>query len=147
MAGSAEMKLVFRLAGVGFSLPVNQLVEIVDLEKKPTVSRKKDAPPLPQADFRGELISVVNIANQLGLKAAPARDSLTMLVLHGELGSWGALVDSIEGIRPDIEFKELILSPLFSLGGAQLYDKIDVWREEPLIRWEPDLFAPKGDAA
>jgi purine-binding chemotaxis protein CheW len=147
MAGSAEMKLVFRLAGLGFSLPVNQLVEIVDLEKKPTVSRKKDAPPLPQADFRGDKISVVNVAEQLGLKASPAKGSLTMLVLHGELGSWGALVDSIEGIRPDGEFQELTLSPFFSLGGAQLYDKIDVWRDEPLIRWEPDRFAPKGESA
>lgn len=145
MADSAEMKLVFRLDGIGFSLSVNLLVEIVELDKKPRVSRKKDAPPWPQVDFRGEPIPVVDIAKRFDLNPSPDGDSQAMLVLHGELGRWGALVHTIEGIRPNGEFSERSLSPLFSLGGDTLYDSIDVWRDEPLIRLEPDRFAPQGE--
>lgn len=146
MTGSAEMKLVFRLGGIGFSLPVNLLVEIVELEKKPQVSRKKDAPSWPVVDFRGESIPVIDIAATFNL-STPTKDSLTMLVLHGELGRWGTLVHEVEGIRPRSEFAEKGLSPLFSLAGETLYDKIDIWRDEPLIQLEPDRFAPQGVAA
>ncbi len=138
------MKLVFRLAGIGFSLPVNLLVEIVELQEPPKVPRTKDAPPHPVSSFRGEAIPVVNVAEQFGIPKV-SRQGLTMLVLHGELGQWGMLVDDIVGIRPRIEFAEKDLSPLFSLGDRALYDKIDVWRTEPLVRFEPDRFAPRGD--
>lgn len=144
MTGSAEMKLVFRLDGIGFSLSVNLLVEIVELDESPRASQKKDAPPWPQVDFRGDLIPVIDVARHLGLNMAPDGSSVAMLVLHGELGRWGALVHAIEGIRPNAEFEERILSPLFSLGEEALYDTIDVWREEPLVQFEPDRFAPQG---
>ena len=146
MTGSAEMKLVFRLDGIGFSLSVNLLVEIVELDGKPKLSRKKDAPPWPQAEFRGEMIPVVDIAECVGIKGKPRAGAFTMLVLHGEIGLWGALVHTVEGIRPNGEFEERTLSPLFSLGGASLYDSVDIWREEPLIQLAPDRFAPQGGA-
>ena len=146
MTGSAEMKLVFRLDGIGYSLPVNLLVEIVELEKLPTVSRKKGASPWPQVDFRGEPIPVIDIAERFGLTVTRG-SALTMLVLHGELGRWGVLVQTVEGVRPNSEFVERGLSPLFSLAGGALYDKIDIWRSEPLIQLEPDRFAPRGEAA
>jgi len=145
MTGSAEMKLVFRLAEVGFSLPVNLLVEIVELEKAPRVSRRKDAPPWPEVDYRDEKIPVVDIAKAFGLDKN-AGSALTMLVLHGELGRWGTLAHEIEGIRPASEFEERGLSPLFSLAGETLYDKIDIWRSEPLIQLEPERFAPQGES-
>ena len=147
MAGSTEMTLVFRLDGVGFSLSVKLLGEIVQLEKMPRVSRKKDAPPWPLAEFRDETIPVVDLGQYFGVSSTVKDDDLTMLVLHGELGYWGAMVSMIEGVRPNAEFEELTLSPLFSLGGAAHYDKIDVWRGEPLIRLDPDRFAPQGDQA
>ena len=145
MAGSTEMKLVFRLDGIGFSLSVNLLVEIVQLNNKPRVSRKKDAPPWPLAEFRNESIPVVDLGSFFNLSAPVDEGELTMLVLHGELGHWGTLVSAIEGVRPNSEFNEQTLSPLFSLGGESLYDNIDIWRGEPLIRLDPDRFAPRGD--
>lgn len=146
MTGSAEMKLIFRLEGVGFSLPVNLLVEIVELEVKPQRSTEKDSPPWPQIDFRGSSIPVIDLAGSFGLSEAPEGEELTMLVLYGELGCWGALVREVEGIRANAEFEERKLSPLFSLGGGNLYDNIDIWRSEPLIQFDPDRFAPRGDA-
>jgi len=144
MSGSAEMKLVFRLAGIGFTLPVNLLVEIVELESSPRMSRKKETSPFPLSAFRGEEIPVVNVAGRFGLSSA-SESAVTMAVLYGELGHWGMLLDEVVGIRPAGEFSELSLSPLFSLGDTTLYDKIDVWRAEPLVRFEPDRFAPQGD--
>jgi len=145
MTGSAEMKLIFRLNGIGFSLPVNLLVEIVELEKKPRKSSAKDAPPWPQTDFRGVKIPVIDIAQAFNLASAPEGTSFAMLVLYGELGHWGALVHDVEGIRANVEFEERNLSPLFSLGGGNLYDNIDIWRNEPLIQFEPERLAPRGD--
>jgi len=146
MTGSAEMKLVFRLAGIGFSLPVNLLVEIVELEERPRKSTGDDASPWAQVTFRGEDVPLIDIAQNFGLSAPLEGSSMTMLVLHGELGHWGALVHAVEGIRSKGEFEERVLSPLFSLGGGNLYDTIDYWRDEPLIQFEPERFAPAGDA-
>lgn len=145
MTGSTEMKLVFRLAGIGFSLPVNLLVEIVELERAPGMPVGDDAKARPLVEFRGAEVPVVDIAQAFELPAAPEGSSLTMLVLHGELGHWGALVHAVEGIRSNSEFEERNLSPLFSLGGGKLYDNIDTWRDEPLIQFEPERFAPGGD--
>jgi len=146
MASTAEMKLVFRLDTIGFSLPVNLLVEVVELDKKPRLSRKKDAPAYPQVEFRGEAIPVVDLSGGFGLPAGKG-EARSMLVMYGELGYWGGLVDVVEGIRPAAEFIERGLSPLFALGESTLYDKIDVWRGEPLVQLVPDRLAPRGVAS
>jgi len=142
MAGAAEMKLVFRLEKIGFSLPVSLLVEVVELDQKPRVSRKKDASPYPQVEFRGEAIPVVDLSGCFGLPASKS-GTRSMLVLYGELGFWGGVVDTVEGIRPAAEFAECGLSPLFALGEGTLYDKIDIWRSEPLIQLVPDRLEPQ----
>ncbi len=129
--GQVAMKLVFRMAGVGFSLPVASLVEIRE-------GIEGGAPGHPAAaeflELRGEMIPLRDLRSRLALPDVPGdKGKLRALVLVGTDGPWGVLVDRVEGIFPEADFRPLGLPLVFSCSDSRPYERLDLWRGEPLV--------------
>lgn len=129
--GLVEMKLVFRIAGVGFSLPLESLIEV-----REGMEEFGEIPP-PASDcleLRGDSIPLRDLRRRLALPDFFAdRDTLKALILAGSDGPWGILVDRVEGIFSLAEFKPKALPLAFGGSESRPYDRIELWRDEPLV--------------
>lgn len=137
MTTPAGMKLVFRLGGIGFSLPIEGLVEIRD-DAVPTLDRSKADPAaqlLGHLSHRGAPIPVRSLGARLGLDV-PVCEGAVVLVLPGEAGTWGVAADSVEGIFPATEFLSRRLPPLLTGRRPLPCSHCDLWRDEPLLSCE-----------
>jgi len=144
MLDAERMKLVFRLGGVGFSLPVDHLVEIrqgpagwIDREAADT-----ETGLLGHVHQLNGTLPVINLCRCIGLSDSRLLDDLTLLVLPGRMGHLGVVVDVVEGFFPADEFAPLALPPLLEGRVPPAYGGFDMWRSELLIagdasRWEP----------
>lgn len=134
MTGSDGMKLIFRLGGIGFSLPIEGLLEIRD-DAADTLDRSTaDATALLLGHLpgRGAAVPVRDLGTRLGLDV-PFGEGTVVLVLTGETGVWGIAADRVEGIFPAAEFLSRLLPPLL-IGRQPLpCTHCDLWRGEPLL--------------
>lgn len=131
----AAMKMVFRLQGIGFSLPVEDLIEI----------REGDDGLLDSSTFqpercilgtlrhRDEVILVRDLHKCLQMPAPEPGSDLPVLVLIGAEGPWGARVEEVCGIFPAAELRSLPLPALLSRPLRQPFDFLEIWRNEPLV--------------
>lgn len=115
MTDSADMQLVFRLAGVGFALPIDDLVEI------------REAGNFGEA---GDAPERLDLAAGLGLEAPVSGGAL--LVLCGEAGPWMTAVERIEGIFPAGDLRYLSMPPLLQRDVTLPFEVLALWRQEPL---------------
>lgn len=122
MTDAAHMQLVFRLGGMGFVLPIGDLVEVRD-----TVS---PAPADPAGDSSGPP-EVFDLRSQFGLPG-PAGAEGPLLVLCGRRGPWMLSVDRVEGIFPAAEFTLRPLPELLSRTESGPCRELALWREEAL---------------
>ena len=122
MTDSAQMQLVFRLAGIGFVLPIGDLVEVREAATATGAGLVDDA---------GEPMELTDLRTRLGLPAAkPTRGPL--LVLCGRSRPWVLAVDSVEGIFPGGDFSMRPLPALLAREAPGTFRELAVWREEPL---------------
>jgi len=143
MLDAERMKLVFRLGGIGFSLPVDHLVEIRQgpagwLEPDPA-ARKTGL--LGRFHQGKDSLSVLDLGRCLGLPPGPVPEPLTLLVVPGKNGPFGIVAERIEGFFKAEEFVPLGLPPLLQGRVPAVYNGFDLWRSELLIagdaaRWE-----------
>lgn len=123
MIDSAQMQLVFRLAGIGFVLPIGDLVEVREAAATATGACS--------VDDAGEPMASTDLRTRLGLPAArPIRGPL--LVLCGRSSPWVLAVDSVEGIFPGGDFSRRPLPALLAREAPETFRELAVWREEPL---------------
>ncbi len=138
MTGSVKMKLVFRLAEIGFALSVADLVEI--LEGTVSGLDRSAADPsrlvIGALAHRGDLIPVKDLRKRFGLREQPVVSDRPVLILSGEEGPWGIIVDRVEGIFPDAEFDARPLPPLFAAQPFLPFDRLVVRKDEPLVLCE-----------
>ncbi|KIH76818.1 purine-binding chemotaxis protein CheW [Geoalkalibacter ferrihydriticus] len=136
MIVAQDMKLVFRLGGMGFSVGVSHVLEILDCGFSDLVLG--DA-PLPRLSLgriahRGWDFEVFDGRRLFDLAPREGRSRLTVLVITVGESPFGLAVDRVQGIFPGSEFA---LRPLPPLLAAQepfpLYQTLDVWRGEPLV--------------
>lgn len=136
MINSSGKRLVFRLADIGFSLPIENLLEILEVDEGTLDETAADANLglLGLVAFRDEAIYLRDIYSHLGLTTL-ARPGL-YLVVAGSDGAWALPVDRIEGIFAASEFRLRSLPSL--LTSAPLpFANVDLWRGEPLVRFDP----------
>jgi len=137
MPRSAGMNLVFRLGKYGFSLSVDDLVEIREEPASQLVGAANIPVPyhLGTLTYRGQEISVIDLRGLLRISAVPDfGDLLTLLVLVGESGLWGIPVSRVEGIFPLAAFSPCRAPLLSMLPGPRPYRTLELWREELLVR-------------
>ena len=129
------MKLVFRLHGVGFSLPVEDLVEI--REKDADRLDRSAADPgihlLGTVAHRGDTILVRDLHSRMALPLPASHEPLPLLVLVGAAGPWAGLVEEVRGIFPAKEFLPRPVPFLLSRPKRQPFGWLDIWRDEPLV--------------
>ena len=123
MTESADMQLVFRLAGRGFVLSIGDVVEIREAAASAT-----DAMP---CDAAGVPLEVIDLRLRLELPEAASGSSL--LVLCGLSGPWALPVDSVAGIFPGTEFTLEPLPALLQREPPGPFRDAAIWRGEPLL--------------
>lgn len=147
MTGMSDKRLVFRIAGVGFALALEDLVEI--REAGAGVLDRSAADPenglLGLLDYRDEAIHAVNVRQKVGLPA-PESFEVAYIVVSGSDGVWAMPVDKVEGIFPVEEFKVYEVPLLLRVNSELPYQTLQVWRSEPLISCEPLMLERFGEA-
>ena len=143
MLDAERMKLVFRLGGSGFTLPVDHLVEILQVAwtQINEDDANHDGGLLGHVEHRNRLLPVYALNQLLGLAGEPSHEALTLLVLTGRHGPWGVWVDSIAGIFPDDAFRFLALPELLQPRVGSLYSGAEVWQNELLLAGDAGLWA------
>lgn len=141
MGRVGNKRLVFRLSGIGFSLAIDDLLEIVEAGEGVLDETSADASLglLGLLPFRDEAICLHDVPAQfaLPLDSAPS----AYLVVVGTDGAWALPVAKIEGIFPEDEFCALALPALLTAAPLP-FAALDQWREEPLIRFDPAAVEP-----
>jgi chemotaxis signal transduction protein len=143
-----RMKLVFRLGEVGFSIAIEETVEI--LEALPGwLNRECAAPPLfllGEMIHRGTKVPVRDLRRRMQLSHKSSTTDTAVVVLGADSGYFALTVDQIDGIFPDAEFATFPVPFQFVDGGAPAYERVDIWCDEPLVAldartlaasWEP----------
>lgn len=140
---TGAMKLVFRLNGIGFSLPVDHLVEICedDFVWQELADRSSGEPLLGRLAWRDGSLPVFDLRGRLGLPPdSPFSEVQKLLVLSGRPGPWGIMVDGVEGIFPEGDFSAHRL-PLLLQHADLTYRQLDLWRTEPLVCADAETWA------
>jgi len=147
MTGMSDKRLVFRIAGVGFALSLEDLIEI--REAGAGVLDRSAADPenglLGLLDYRDEAIHAVNVRQKVGLPA-PESFEVAYIVVNGSDGAWAMPVDKVEGIFPVEEFKVYEVPLLLRVNSELPYQTLQVWRSEPLVSCEPQTLERFGEA-
>ncbi len=143
MGPAQSMRLVFRLDGIGFSLPIADVVEVrANVEswvwQPPTGTGEVAQGQIP---FRGEMVDVYDLRPAFGLPPREREDRLTALVVYGREGGLALLVDTVEGIFAWDEFELREIPPLLCRETQDLYREVAVWRDEPLVNCEIDTLS------
>lgn len=134
MSAAGEKKLVFRLAEIGFALPIAQLVEIVEGEpERSPVDSSGAAESMPGFCHRGEVVRVRDLRRRLALPPAVAGPAL-VLVLVGADGPWGVRVDAVVGIHPGTEFAVRAAPGWLFQTERWPFRALLVWHGEPLVQ-------------
>ncbi|BCR04399.1 hypothetical protein DESUT3_14680 [Desulfuromonas versatilis] len=141
MADTVGLKLVFRISGIGFALPIGSLVEIRE-EVQGWLDRSEAAPErglLGRLPHRGEMIPVRDLRMGFRLPQSEPQPGELLLVLAKGVHRWGILADAIEGIFPDAEFRVHPLPWLLASQDSMPYGRVVVRKGEPLVLCEPDM--------
>lgn len=136
---TALMKLVFRVGGIGCSLVVEHLVEVVEfgMSELDTSVADPDKAKLGEFCYRDEQLPVVDLAGAFGLNPSAVSDSCAVLVVAGEEGPWGAVVEKVDGVYPASSFRPVDVPIALLCSGQKLYTQLDLWRGMPLVCLEP----------
>jgi len=137
MTGTAGKRLVFRLSGVGFSLAIADLLEILEAQPGTLDPSGVDDEHglLGLVSFRDEAIHVRDIHGLLGLtQSDPVK---AYLVVVGADGAWALPADQVEGFSPLDAFRRCAVPPLLQSGAPLPFAAIDLWQGEPLVFFEP----------
>jgi len=143
MATAEQMKLVFRLGEVSFSLPVDHLVEVrqgsagwLDRARQDSANHRLGS----IAQREGQL-DVYDLGEILQLPPWSGHGEMTLLVLTGLRGAWATPVDEITGIFANDTFVPLMVSPLLVHVSRLPGLAFELWQDQVLVcgdagRWE-----------
>jgi len=138
MADAGGMKLVFRLGGVGFALPVRDLIEVAEVPVAQLEAGSGDDAAYMDGWLlrRGEAVPLFNLARRLRLSVPAATGQLTVIVMAGADGPWSIVVERIEGIFPGGEFVLVPVAEWMFQRASWPFERLALWREQPLIHCE-----------
>ncbi|PLX96063.1 MAG: hypothetical protein C0621_02675 [Desulfuromonas sp.] len=139
MSPAAQMHLVFRLYGIGFALPLSDLVEIRETPECP-LDPSLAAPTehiLGVIQLRDEQLPLRDLRTLMRLPSRGAEEPVT-LILNGQEGAWGVRVDEVEGIFPAEQFTPRELPFLLDPTHKRPYTTLLLRHNEPLVSLESD---------
>ena len=139
MIDSGSKKVVFRVAGVGFSLAVDTLMEINQADDLDIDFSSADPEHglLGTVSFRDDAIRVLDVRKLLDLPPSDA-DNVLMVIL-GTDGAWAFPVEKVEGVSLANEFRSCDAPAILSGREQSPFTIIDIWRDEPLVCFDPTL--------
>lgn len=142
MAYAATRKLIFRLGRIGFVLDLGSVIEIyeqidADLDLACSDLRVGIVGAL---NFRQTRIPVLDPTMHLAIKSEVAIPDKTALVLKSSEGNWALLVDQVEGVSPELDFKPCEIPPLLKVATSNYYSRIELLDGEPMIVFEPSQY-------
>ena len=139
MTDSGGKKVVFRIAGVGFSLAVDSLMEINEAGADDVDSSSADPEQgiIGLLSFRDDAIRVLDVRKLLDLPSAD--DDAVLMVVFGTDGAWAFPIEKLDGVAQADEFRPCDLPALLLKSDRRPFAKIDIWRNEPLVCFEPAL--------
>jgi chemotaxis signal transduction protein len=116
MATAEQMKLVFRLGQIHFSLPVDHLVEIRQGSAGWIDRKGQDATGgrLGSINQRDGQLDVYDLGYFLLLPPWSGSGEMNLLVLSGRDGPWAVPVSEVIGIFPNEAFSPLTTAPLLT---------------------------------
>lgn len=138
MIDSTGMKLVFRLHGVGFALPLGDLIEVGEGLSgllRPLVAAEASA-AVGMIEHRGVEIPLLDLGACLDFAAVDLAGVDDFLVLAGADHPWALAVDQVVGVFPAPEFTLLPAPVWYFRESGRPFRVLTVWREEPLILCE-----------
>lgn len=139
MLTSLGMKLVFRLGGAGFVLPVSDLIEVNEIPADALQLSAAQGEPGLLGSFlhRGGLIPVRDLGKCLDLpRTRFPGEQVTLLVLPGADSPWGLAAERIEGVFPNEHFRHVSMSEWIFSSKIWPFAQIVLWNDEPLLHCE-----------
>jgi chemotaxis signal transduction protein len=137
MSDSGGKKVVFRIADVGFSLEVDSLMEIRQVDDV-TIDRSAadtERGLLGMVSFRADSIPLWNVRQMFSLP--PAVDDSVIILVFGTDGAWAFPIEAVVRVVLPTEFKTCDAPALLQMNDRRLFASIDIWRNEPLVCFEP----------
>ena len=139
MTDSGSKKVVFHIAGVGFSLAVDSLMEIkeagaVEID---TSSADPERGLIGMLSFREDAIRVLDIRRLLSLP--PSIEDAVLMVVFGTDGAWAFPIEKIDKVAQADEFLSCDVPALLIGSDQRPFAVIDIWQGKPLVRLEPAL--------
>jgi len=133
---AVSRKLLFRIGEVGFSLNLDELIEICeqvdDLLDQSNADPESDS--VGSLRFRSMQIPVFSLAQRLQL----ASESLgAALILGGPEGCWALLVSNVVGFVPDDELIEQDLPRLLQRDGWRCFNSFCLYEGQPFLKLRP----------
>lgn len=98
--------LIVSSGGQRFAIPQVNLLELVRLEADDAELKIEALYNAPVYRLRGQLLPLVNLNRHLGLKAGPAADAVSIVVLQADGRQFGLVVDLIN------DAEEIVVKPL-----------------------------------
>jgi len=98
--------ILVRAGGQRFALPQASVVELVRLGRGDKELGIEKLHGVPVYRLRGRLLPLVSMSEQLGLPSAGAQGEESIVVLQGDKGHFGLLVDAID------DSQEIVVKPL-----------------------------------
>jgi purine-binding chemotaxis protein CheW len=135
MLESDHLRIVFRIAGIGFVMPVSDLLSIREAGDDPVDCSmvNPDSLQLGELTFREVSTPIRDIAGLFGLSWEGECDASRLLVFAGSDLPWALAVDHVEGVLAveQLMFKD-VGSYLFDQA-SQPYHQVALWQAEPLV--------------
>ncbi len=126
-------RLLFHIGTVGFCLNLGELVEI----REPVTELIDYSQADQQVSVVGTLpfhrtsIPVVNLASRLDILSVSPD---IVLILNSSAGTWGLLVDHVEGFYSATEMTDCPVPLLLQADGWYCFDRIALYSGNPFLR-------------
>lgn len=137
MTDSGGKKVVFRIAGIGFSLAVDSVMEINDAGdvEVDTSSADPESGLIGLIPFRKDAIRVLDIRKLLSLP--PSDNDTVLMTVLGTDGAWAFPVERIDRVALADEFRLCEVPALLLSEDRRLFAAVDIWCKEPLVSFDP----------
>lgn len=135
-------KLIFRLAEIGFYLDLSSVVEICEQVAGRLDLAQSDlaAGIVGALEFRNTWVPAIDPTIRFGLTSGLPLPARSAVILNSSEGNWALLVDRAEEICSADRFQPCEMPPLLSVAVGSYYSQVELFDNEPLVRFEPERF-------
>ena len=141
MQYSTEMKIVFRLKGVGFSLSVTDLLHIQELEFGSVAEVVSEFGSVGLVDYDGTSVPIYDSAPLFQMGETILGSTPLVLIISGDNGPYAILIDKVDGIFAIDQFVAVDMPDFFLASLDRPYSSVDIRNGEPLVSFNSGVFS------